>query len=537
MSKVSSEGSAIGGRSLRVLFVEDSVADVELCLGELRKAGFEVTADIVQTPQEFAERLCTHPYDIVLADYNLLQWTGMEALEHMQQEGTDIPFILVTGTLGDETAVECIKRGATDYVIKDRLPRLPLAVRSAMEEKTLRDERKAAEAALYESNRRLEEALAELKATQQQVLQQERLRALGQMASGIAHDFNNALSAVLGFSELLLDHPEYLEDKPKVTRYLCLMNTAAQDARNVVRRLREFYRSREANEVLVPVDMNQLVHQAISLTQPRWKDQPLASGITIHIHTDLQDIPSVAANDADVREVLTNLIFNAVDAMPEGGTLTIRTRPERESVVVEVSDTGVGMTEDVRHRCLEPFFSTKGERGTGLGLAMVYGIIRRHHGTLDLDSEPGRGTTVVFRLPVATGQHGERRQEAAEAPSRQLRILVVDDEPTMRELLTEFLTGDGHAVETATNGREALEKFHGGWFDFVVTDRGMHEMSGEQLAAAIKRAAPDKPVIVLTGFGDLMEASGEKPVGVDLVVCKPVTQAALRQAVAKVTAV
>lgn len=234
--------------------------------------------------------------------------------------------------------------------------------------------------------------------------------------------------------------------------------------------------------------------------------------------------------------VLTNLILNAVDAMPDSGILTIRTRPEREAVVVEVSDTGVGMTEDVRHRCLEPFFTTKGERVTGLGLAMVYGIIRRHRGTLGVDSEPGRGTTVLFRLPVATGRDGEITRDAAEAPSRQLRILIVNDEPTMRELLTEFLTCDGHAVETATNRREGLEKFHAGWFDLVVTDRGMPEMSGDQLATAIKRAAPDKPIIVLTGFGDLMETSGEKPAGVDLVVGKPVTLPALREAVAKVTA-
>lgn len=668
MSGTAEERSATGRRSLRVLFVEDSVTDVELCLGELRKAGFEVTADIVETLREFAERLRARPYDIILADYNLPQWTGMGALEHLQHEGKDIPFILVTEALGEERAVECIKRGAIDYVLKDRLARLPVAVRGALEKKVLRlehrrsdtalreseraiatlmnklpgmayrcrndrnwtmefvsegcfdvtgyhptdliqntkrsyaelihpddqefvrddveaavqkrqpfllvyriitaageekwvwgqgqgvfspagelvalegfiadiTERKRAEAALYESNRRLEKALAELQATQQQVLQQERLRALGQMASGIAHDFNNALSSVLGFSELLLDHPEYLDDKPKVTRYLRLMNTAAQDARDVVRRLREFYRSREEDEVLVPVEINQLVHQAISLTQPRWKDQSFASGITIHIETDLQRIPLAAANDAEVREVLTNLILNAVDAMPQGGTLTIRTRPEREAVVVEVSDTGVGMTEDVRDRCLEPFFSTKGEHGTGLGLAMVYGIIRRLNGTLDLDSEPGRGTTVVIRLPVATGQPDGRSQETADAPSRQLRILVVDDEPTMREVLTEFLTCDGHAVETASNGREGLEKFHAGWFDLVVTDRGMPEMSGDQFAAAIKCTAPDKPIIALTGFGDLMEASGEKPAGVNLVVCKPVTRAALRQALAKVTAV
>ncbi|MFQ5792495.1 MAG: PAS domain S-box protein, partial [Acidobacteriota bacterium] len=397
-------------------------------------------------------------------------------------------------------------------------------------------ERKQAEEALYESNRRLEEALAELQAAQQQVLQQERLRALGQMASGIAHDFNNALAPIVGFSELLLDRPEHLENREKATRYLQMMNTAGKDAANVVRRLREFYRSREEDELFLAVNLNSLVEQVIMLTQPRWKDQALASGLTIHVKTDLEPVPLVTANEAEIREVLTNLIFNAVDAMPEGGTLTVRTRSDGEHVVLEVGDTGTGMTDDVRQRCLEPFFSTKPERGTGLGLAMVYGIIQRHQGTLAIESEPGQGTTFILRLPVYTKQDAEHRPQAGEVLSRRLDILVVDDEPPVREAITAYLTGDGHRVETASNGSEGLEKFRAGWFDVVVTDKGMPEMAGDQLAAAIKRVAPDAPVILLTGFGDLMIASGETPAGVDIIVGKPVALAALRQALAKVTA-
>lgn len=395
-------------------------------------------------------------------------------------------------------------------------------------------ERKRAEESLRESNRRLGEALAELKATQQQVLQQERLRALGEMASGIAHDFNNALSPVVGFTEVLLDHPEYLDNKEKVTRYLRMVNTSAQDAANVVRRLREFYRNRDEEELLLAINLNELVEQVTMLTQPRWKDQALARGVTIRVETDLQNVACVTGNESELREVLTNLILNASDALAAGGTITLRTRSDGTHVVLEVTDTGVGMTAEVRQRCLEPFFTTKGKRGTGLGLAMVYGIIRRHQGTLSIESEPGRGTTVTMRLPVHLGLGARARAHEAKTSSRRWHLLVVDDEPAVREVVTEYLAADGHHVETATNGREGLEKFLAGRFDVVVTDQGMPEMSGDQLAAAIKRVAPNRAVILLTGFGDIMEAAGDQPVDVDTILTKPVTVSAMRQALAKV---
>jgi signal transduction histidine kinase len=425
--------------------------------------------------------------------------------------------------------------------------------------------------------------MAELRQAQQQVIQQERLRALGQMASGIAHDFNNALSPILGFSELLLTVPENLDDREKATRYLRTIHTAAQDAANVVSRLREFYRHREKGEFFQPVHLNRLVEQTISLTQPRWKDQAQAEGRTVDIRTDLKPVPFVAGNEAELREVLTNLIFNAVDAMPEGGTITIRTRvtgPPRQRftgsfhhpgsqvkdqsrvqgpgsrvedsglrtldsglatggdgswVEVAVSDTGTGMTEEVRQRCLEPFFSTKGERGTGLGLAMVFGTVQRHEGEIDIETEPGRGTTFILRFPVMRERGGGvegRRQE--EGLSRPLRVLVVDDNPTVRELVIAYLAIDGHTVDSATSGREGLEKFRAGHYDLVLTDRAMPEMGGDQMAAAVKRLAPRKPVIMLTGFGDMMQAADENPAGVDVVLSKPVTRSKLREALAKV---
>jgi len=203
-------------------------------------------------------------------------------------------------------------------------------------------------------------------------------------------------------------------------------------------------------------------------------------------------------------------------------------------VFLEVSDTGTGMTDEVRRRCLEPFFSTKGERGTGLGLPMVFGIVKRHRGTLDIDSTVGKGTTFIVLLPPDTTQTREVQQRT-QAPSGPLSVLVVDDEPIARDVLTEYLTGDGHTVETAVNGRDGIEKFKAGQFAVVITDRAMPEVGGDQLAAMVKEASPATPVVLLTGFGDLMNAAGEKPDGVDLVVKKPIRLGTLREVLVKMT--
>jgi signal transduction histidine kinase/DNA-binding response OmpR family regulator len=398
-------------------------------------------------------------------------------------------------------------------------------------------ERKRAEVAIQESNLHLEEAIAELKATQKQILHQERLRALGEMASGIAHDFNNALSPILSFSEMLLMHPNNLDDKEKVTRYLIMMNTAAKDAANVVSRLREFYRNREEGEIYQTVDVNNLVEQAISITQPKWKDEALAEGKMVKIEKDLLDVPPIAGSEADLREVLTNLIFNAVDAIPQNGTVTLRTRPDGEHVILEISDSGTGMTEEIRQHCMDPFFTTKDKRGTGFGLAIIYSIIQRHKGTIEIDSEWEKGTTFIIHLPAQKEHVVEGKSQEAQAPSRALHVLVVEDEPLVCEGVIEYLVGDGHTVETASNGREGLERFQAGRFDIVLTDRAMPGMSGDQLASAIKEIEPSKPIILLTGFGDMMKDIGDNPKDVDFILNKPVTLTGLRQALAKVTEV
>ena len=394
-------------------------------------------------------------------------------------------------------------------------------------------ERHRSEAALQRSHRRLEETLAQLKTTQRQVLQQERLRAMGQMASGIAHDFNNSLSPIVGFAELLLRRPDMPKDTAR--SYVQLINTAANDAASVIRRLRELYRERSETVPDAPVDLRRCIDEVVALTQPRWKSEALGQGVTIQVETDVLDVPVIQGDAAAIRELLANLIFNAVDAMPEGGTISMRARVDGGDVRLEVKDTGIGMTEEVRQRCLDPFFSTKGQRGTGLGLSMVHATVEQHRGTLTVESEPGRGTAFIVRLPRQAQAGMPASEAAAPQPPRQLRVLVVEDEPIVRMSVVAQLENQGHFVDSATNGRQGLDKFMSGRFDLVVTDRAMPEMGGDELAASIERLAPDTPVIMLTGFGDLMEAKGEQPAGVDAVLGKPVTFDALSDAIRQVS--
>lgn len=395
--------------------------------------------------------------------------------------------------------------------------------------------RKQTEESLRESTRQLGSTVAELRETQKQIVQQERLRALAQMASGVAHDFNNVLAKILGFNELLLAWPENLHDTEKVKKYLQMTSAAAQEAVIIVNRLREFYRHRKESEVYQAIDVNEAVSQAIVLTQPKWKDQMMASGATVLVEAELRDVPAVRGSESDLREVVINLIFNAVDAMPHGGTLAVATGTEGDSIVIEVRDTGRGMTEEVRQRCFEPFFTTKGERGTGLGLAIVYGIVQRHGGSIDIQSEVGKGTVVVIRFPVMQVGNGEFVAGDA-APPGPLHVLLVEDEPQVRDIEAEYLRGDGHHVETAENGRQALERFTRGHFDVVVADRAMPEMNGDQMAAAMKKTSPKTPVVLVTGFADMPVDGIEPAHQADLILRKPITQLALRQAIARVLA-
>jgi PAS domain S-box-containing protein len=395
----------------------------------------------------------------------------------------------------------------------------------------------------------LQQAYDDLRQTQQAAMQQERLRALGQMASGIAHDINNAMSPAALYIDSLLEKEPNLSERTR--GYLETVGHAIDDVAATVARMREFYRQREPQLMLTPMNLNPLAQQVVNLTRARWSDMPQQRGAVITMLTELApDLPVIMGVESEIREALTNLIFNAVDAMPEGGTLTLRTgvgesAPDPEEslgvqhVYVEVQDTGVGMDEDTRRRCLEPFFTTKGERGTGLGLAMVYGIIQRHSANIEIESAVGKGTTVRLGFPVPVTSDGEPARSPAKSvvPTR-LRILVVDDDPLLIKSLRDALEMEGHAVVTTNGGQAGIDVFRAARessepFAVVITDLGMPYVDGRKVASAVKGMSPSTPVILLTGWGQRLVAEGDVPPDVDRVLNKPPKLRDLREALAQ----
>jgi signal transduction histidine kinase/ActR/RegA family two-component response regulator len=383
----------------------------------------------------------------------------------------------------------------------------------------------------------LQQAYDDLRRSQKSVMEQERLRVLGQMASGIAHDINNALSPVALYTESLLEKEPNLSERTR--SYLETTQRAIGDVAHTVGRMREFYRQREPQLILAPVDLNALGRQVLDLTRARWRDMPLQRGIVIRLETELDSSnPRVSGIESEIREALTNLIFNAVDAMQEGGTLAVRTRTTPAGRVrIEVLDTGVGMDEETRRRCLEPFFTTKGERGTGLGLAMVYGVAQRQNAELHVESTVGVGTTVSLDFPPLTAMPAAKAARGALVVTC-LNILLVDDDPLIIRSLQAILEEDGHTVTAATGGQEGIDTFQAATrrnehFSIVITDLGMPYVDGRKVASAVKSASSVTPVIMLTGWGQRLIDDDEIPEHVDRVLNKPPKLYQLRAALSE----
>jgi signal transduction histidine kinase/ActR/RegA family two-component response regulator len=374
-------------------------------------------------------------------------------------------------------------------------------------------------------------AYADLAAAHEQLVRSEKLRALGEMASGIAHDFNNVLASIVGRAQLLLRHI----DDPKLRRWIEIIERSALDGAHTVRRLQEFTRIRR-DQPFAAVDLNQVVRDALDATESRWGAEAHREGIEIRVKSALDPRrPHVLGHAAELREALVNLILNALDAMPSGGTLVLRTAEAGERVDLAVSDTGVGIPADLRGKIFDPFFTTKGPKGTGLGLSMTYGILTRHEARVTVDSEEGRGTTFVLSFP-RTAVRLDRAPAAplARASVPALRCLVVDDEAQVGEVLGDLLASAGHHAVVCSDGSQAVARFGRESFDVVFTDLSMPGLSGWQVARAVKSRAPQVPVFLVTGFGAEVSSDDLRAHGVDAVLAKPLRISELLGALAGV---
>jgi len=388
-----------------------------------------------------------------------------------------------------------------------------------------------------QARRSAEHLLAQVQATQLQMVQVEKMRAIGELASGVAHDFNNALMAILGYTELAEDSLDSPED---LAKQLAIIRKSAEDASATVERLQRFAKQKvKAHGELT--DVNTIVEDVIDMTRPRWKDSAQREGRIYEVSADLHPVPPIIAEPSGLREVMVNLIHNALNAMPTGGKLVLSTYAYgTDQVEISIEDNGIGMSPEVAARVFDPFFTTRGVEGTGLGLAVSWTIVQRYGGFIELDTAPGKGARFMLRFPVADASQVELRQtpERLQTPHvTGARALVVDDEPFVASVLMTILTRHGYEVVAVHSGKaalECLEEKGGAPFDVVLSDHGMPDLTGLQLVAEIKRLYPNLPVLLLTGWGESVLDTHIADVFPDAVLGKPINQLDLVDAIARV---
>ena len=451
---------------------------------------------------DYAEECRRHGVEPIEGSARLKHWLG-------------VPMTAGEQVLG----VIVLRGGPRPYTAADERLLLNIAHLAALALRSVR---------LFEDRTR---AYRELAAAQDQLVRTEKLRALGEMASGVAHDFNNLLASVLGRAQLLMRRVQ----DPQQLQWLRVIERSALDGAQTVRRLQEFTRIRR-DQPMVPLDLAQMVVDALDITQSRWREEPVSRGIVIEVRAELGAGPPILGDAAELREALTNLILNAVDAMPAGGILSLVTGATDDHVEVAVSDTGVGIPAAVREKIFDPFFTTKGPQGTGLGLSLTYGIVSRHGGFVTVESEEGRGSTFRLSFPSAAMVESPATSPARAdaAPARTLRCLVVDDEESVRSMLADVIESAGHQVTMVNGGAEAIERFRAESFDVVLTDLAMPRVSGWQVASAVKQIAPRVPVFLVTGFGVELTPEERRAHGVDLVLVKPLQIQEILDALAEV---
>jgi signal transduction histidine kinase len=520
-------------RTLRVLIVEDMPHDADLMVRELQRAGYAPEWECVEDEPAYLAALA-RPIDIILSDYTLPQFSALRALQLRDEQHITVPLIVVTGTVGEETAVACIKHGAADFLLKDRLVRLGIAVGQALEQQRLLAAEHLAERAAASAI--AQDASADQR-RQHAAARGEKLRAMGQMAGGVAHDLNQSLALILGYSELLLAALDV--DAPGLTHLsemTSVIARAASDGGETVKRLLTFARS-EPDAPREQIDLGTLLAEVAHLTAPRWREMSNLEGRSITLTVEAEPALYVMGVAHLLREALINLVFNAVDALPDGGRIVLSASRTGATVVVRVTDNGIGISQEAQARMFEPYFTTKGERGSGLGLSLVYGIMEGHDGTIRVTSEPGHGTSLNLYFPSAAPQAAVIPAAALHVlSSRSLRILAVDDEPALVSLMERMLDALGHQASTAISAEHGLRMLADAPFDLVISDIGMGDgMNGWQFVEQIRQRFPLMPVVLATGWGAAIGGEEAARMGLSAVVSKPFRLADLKRALATIT--
>jgi two-component system, cell cycle sensor histidine kinase and response regulator CckA len=475
--------------ALSVLIIEDSEDDAVIVLRELKRAGYDVDFKRVDSSDALKGSLAARQWDLIISDFSMPRFSGTDALKLVRSTGSDAPFIFVSGTMGEDSAVAALKDGAQDYLVKTNLKRLVPAVQRELREAEERRQRK-----------RLE----------QHVNQLQKFEAIGRLAGGVAHDFNNLLGVILGQSEILLDRPH----DEGMTHGLEMIRESARRGASLTRQLLAFGR-RQILETKV-LNLNAILADVEKLLQ-----RVIGEDIELVFQKDAK-IGSVEADPGQLEQVVVNLATNARDAMPKGGRLTIATanvdldeayadhrvvvRPGRYVQLV-VSDTGCGMDRETQSHIFEPFFTTKEQgKGTGLGLATVYGIVKQSGGYIWVYSEPGHGTSFKIYMPIVEAAAESPRivEQSEELARGSETILVVEDDASLREVTCEFLQSSGYTVITAGSPEEALHlaESHNCSIDFLLTDVIMPKMNGRELATRLVKARPGMKVLYVSGYAD-----------------------------------
>ena len=479
------------GKPLRLLIIEDSEDDADLVLRALRKDGYDPQWERVDTSEGMKAALGRQNWDVIISDHSMPVFSAPAALALLRTSGEDIPFIIVSGSIGEEQAVQAMKLGAKDYILKGRLTKLAAAVGREVREAELRREHSQSKELLTQTQGRLDVAMSQL-------MQAEKMTALGELVAGVAHEINNPLSTIMGYTQLLL-----AKGLPSdIQRRLDIMHSEANRLAKIVRNLLTFARKHPPEKK--HLGLNGIIEKTLELKAYHFR----ASQILIE--KDLPaDLPATMLDFHQIQQVVLNLLNNAEQAIVEvrkGGTIRLSTRLAGDRIECRISDDGPGVPLQIQQRIFEPFFTTKTEgKGTGLGLSLCYGIIQEHGGSIRVEGQPGKGATFVIDLPVVGNPETARPEttDAVPATASSLRILVIDDETSIQDLLVELLRTQGHQVDTASDVPEALQKIAANGHDLIISDMKMPHGTGRDIYRAVmqKNARMARRIVFTTGDG------------------------------------